>query len=133
MVKDAMSWGRGILVKKFFDKSVPRAAILETTKIGRYLEPGCEYVKAWKVMNEGDLVIPHNVSIELVKGYVPAFRFEIFPPTDIQPGQTADITLTFQTASAHGIKQKAVWRFTNEAGRKFGQRFLLKYRTTPTP
>lgn len=83
------------------------------------LAPGQEFVKTWRLRNDGDCAWTTGYALEFVEGDAMGFTGSQLLATPVEPGQEAEITVTL-TAPASPGTYRSDWQLSNEQGTFFG-------------
>lgn len=82
-------------------------------------EPGTEFVKTWRLKNNGTCPWSTDYSLVAVDGdSIPAPASNPLPQV-VVPGQTVDLSVTFTAPEAFGT-YRSNWQIANAAGERFG-------------
>lgn len=94
------------------------------------ISPGVEFVKTWKLINNGQLPWPNKIQLVFLSKITgdqmcenEAFPFNYIRPVKV--GERATIQITLRAPSQPG-EYSGFWKLADENGKKFGQRFRVK-------
>lgn len=83
------------------------------------LTPGQEFVKTWRLRNDGDCVWSTAYALEFVEGDPMGFTGSQPLAAAVQPGQEVDISVTLTAPGTPGT-YRSDWQLSDEQGRFFG-------------
>ena len=83
------------------------------------LSPGQEFVKTWRLRNDGDCTWTTAYALEFVEGDAMGFTGSQPLTTPVSPGQEAEISVTLTAPSAPGT-YRSDWQLSDERGNFFG-------------
>jgi hypothetical protein len=83
------------------------------------LAPGQEFVKTWRLRNDGDCAWTTGYALEFVEGDAMGFTGSQLLTTPVEPGQEAEITVTLTAPNTPGT-YRSDWQLSNEQGSFFG-------------
>jgi len=91
---------------------------------GTAMNPGQQFVKIWKLRNEGEIAWPEGTYLEFVGGDKLAVQKEVSVPA-ITAGNEVDIAVDMSAPTKPG-RYVSYWRLCNADGSRFGQRVWIE-------
>eukprot|EP01090_Pellita_catalonica_P012762 TRINITY_DN2852_c0_g1_i1.p1 TRINITY_DN2852_c0_g1~~TRINITY_DN2852_c0_g1_i1.p1 ORF type:complete len:514 (-),score=109.86 TRINITY_DN2852_c0_g1_i1:33-1574(-) len=91
-----------------------------TIEDGKQLEPGTEFVKIWKMKNNGSVAWPANTKLVYITGVAMAAVDEIVLPS-VAPGEEINVSVDMKAPTAEG-RFSSTFRLRDSEGVSFGNR-----------